>query len=79
MSCAVLDGSRSARRIASGTATPNEIRREENQPPLPGGDSLMIQGAMVSLEQAVNGSAAPAGASGGDEIENEGKDNDQGD
>lgn len=68
-----------AQQIASGQLTPNESRERNNLPPLPGGDCLMIQGAMVSLERAVNGSAAPAGASGGGEIENEGKDNEQGD
>lgn len=31
--------------------TPNEIRRLENLPPMPGGDVLMVQGAMVPLDQ----------------------------
>jgi HK97 family phage portal protein len=38
--------------INSGQLTPNEARRAEGRGELPGGDSLMIQGAMVPIEQA---------------------------
>jgi len=40
------------KRITSGTMTPNEARIRENDNPLPGGDKLYIQGAMVPLEDA---------------------------
>jgi len=35
--------------IQNGIRTPNEVRKIENLPPLPGGDDLMIQGATVPL------------------------------
>jgi len=35
--------------IQNGIRTPNEVRKIENLPPLPGGDYLMIQGATVPL------------------------------
>jgi len=38
--------------IAGGILTPNEARAEENRPALPGGDKLLIQGAMVPIEMA---------------------------
>lgn len=38
--------------VASGQITPNEGRRLSNRPDLPGGDRLMIQGAMIPLEMA---------------------------
>lgn len=40
------------KRIANGNMTPNEARVRENDNPLPGGDRLYIQGAMVPLEMA---------------------------
>lgn len=41
-----------AQGIQSATLTPNEAREMENRPPKPGGDRLVIQGAMVPLELA---------------------------
>lgn len=38
--------------INSGQLTPNEARHDEGRPPLPGGDKLLIQGAMVPIDQA---------------------------
>lgn len=46
-----------SKRITSGNMTPNEARIRENDNPLPGGDKLYIQGAMVPLEMA--GQQAP--------------------
>lgn len=42
-----------AKSINSGQATPNEIRKIENRPPLPGGDVLLVQGAMVPAESFI--------------------------
>jgi HK97 family phage portal protein len=41
-----------ARAIQTSQVTPNEVRRAENRPDLPGGDKLYIQGATVPLEDA---------------------------
>ncbi|HET9395676.1 MAG TPA: phage portal protein [Nitrospiraceae bacterium] len=41
-----------AQAINTSQMTPNEARRKENRPALPGGDRLYIQGANVPLEQA---------------------------
>ena len=41
-----------AKSIATGSMTPNEARLMEGRNPLPGGDKLYIQGAMVPLELA---------------------------
>jgi HK97 family phage portal protein len=38
--------------IYGGTLTPNECRREEGRPDLPGGDKLYIQGATIPLTAA---------------------------
>lgn len=38
--------------INSGQLTPNEARHDEGRPPLPGGDKLLIQGAMIPIDQA---------------------------
>lgn len=38
--------------IFSGQRTPNEVRRQDNLPPLEGGDVLYINGGAVPLEQA---------------------------
>lgn len=46
--------------IASGVMTPNEARSKENLNWLPGGDRLMIQGAMIPLEDAGKQQGAPA-------------------
>lgn len=47
--------------ITSSVLTPNEARRFEGLPAMPGGDRLMIQGAMVPIEAAgVKPPAAPA-------------------
>lgn len=40
------------RQINGAILTPNEARKKLNLPPMPGGDSLMIQGATVPLESA---------------------------
>ncbi|WP_162240023.1 phage portal protein [Methylobacterium sp. Leaf106] len=44
--------------VTHGLSTPNEIRSRENKPPLPGGDSLFMQSAMLPIEKL--GQAAPA-------------------
>jgi len=46
--------------IQNGIRTPNEVRKIESLPPLPGGDDLMIQGATVPL--ATQGGAGDAGS-----------------
>lgn len=47
-----------AQGVQNALLTPNEGRRFENRPSLPGGDSLLIQGATVPLEtQQKNGEA----------------------
>ena len=38
--------------INSGQCTPNEARISEDKPALPGGDQLLIQGAMIPIQQA---------------------------
>lgn len=38
--------------INSGQCTPNEARISEGKPALPGGDQLLIQGAMIPIQQA---------------------------
>lgn len=38
-----------AAQVQNGLLTPNEARQSENRPALPGGDSLLIQGATVPL------------------------------
>lgn len=38
--------------INSGQLTPNEARLDEGRPALPGGDQLLIQGAMIPIENA---------------------------
>lgn len=38
--------------ISGGWLTPNEVRQLENRPAMPGGDRLLVQGAMVPLEVA---------------------------
>ncbi|MCY4127607.1 MAG: phage portal protein [Gammaproteobacteria bacterium] len=41
-----------ARMIQTAQKTPNEVRKLENDPPMPGGDQLLIQGATVPLKDA---------------------------
>ncbi|WP_430914075.1 phage portal protein [Methylobacterium sp. sgz302541] len=36
--------------VTNALSTPNEIRARENKPPLPGGDQLFMQGAMLPIE-----------------------------
>lgn len=48
-------------RVMSGLATPNECRREEGLPPLPGGDELMFPVNTASLGSDMTGTA-PDGA-----------------
>lgn len=43
--------------INSGQRTPNEVRRLDNLPPLPGGDRLYINAASIPLEAAAAGPA----------------------
>ena len=38
--------------INSGQLTPNEARIDEGRPALPGGNQLLIQGAMIPIENA---------------------------
>lgn len=38
-----------AQAIATGQLTPNESRREENMPDLPGGDTLLVNAALIPL------------------------------
>lgn len=40
--------------ISSGLLTPNEARAEEGRQPLPGGDELLVQGALVPLSRLGN-------------------------
>lgn len=37
--------------VTNALATPNEIRARENRPPLPGGDQLFMQGAMLPIDK----------------------------
>lgn len=41
-----------ARGVQTGIVTPNEARRAENYPDMPGGDELFMQGATVPIDQA---------------------------
>ena len=43
--------------INSGQRTPNEVRRQDNLPPLPGGDDLYINSASIPLSAAASGPA----------------------
>lgn len=43
--------------INSGQRTPNEVRRQDNLPPLPGGDQLYINAASIPLAAAAAGPA----------------------
>ncbi len=45
--------------VTNGLSTPNEIRARENKPPLPGGDSLFMQSAMLPIERL--GQQPPSG------------------
>ena len=45
--------------ISSGVLVPNEARAKEWLPPMPGGDRLLIQGAMIPIELAGQQSAPP--------------------
>lgn len=45
-------------RVMSGLATPNECRRDEGLPPLPGGDVLMFPVNIAALGSDISGSAA---------------------
>lgn len=45
--------------VTHGLSTPNEIRARENKPPLPGGDQLFMQGAMLPIDKL---GAAPSGS-----------------
>lgn len=56
-----LQGNREA--INSGQLTPNEARRDEGREALPGGDQLLIQGAMVPITMAGTRQATPIPAS----------------
>jgi hypothetical protein len=38
--------------VQNAIKTPNEIRKYNNDPALPGGDDLMIQGATVPIQKA---------------------------
>lgn len=42
-----------AQAIQTGQKTPNEARREDNKPDLPGGDQLFINAALIPLQTAV--------------------------
>jgi len=48
-----------AKAIQNGLMTPNEGRALENRAPLPGGDVLLVQGAMVPIELAGKAFAKP--------------------
>lgn len=48
--------------ISSGVLSPNEAREKEWLPPKPGGDRLLIQGAMVPIEEAGKPPEPPAPA-----------------
>ena len=37
--------------VTNALSTPNEIRARENKPPLPGGDQLFMQGAMLPIDK----------------------------
>jgi HK97 family phage portal protein len=62
-----------AKAIQHGLLTPNEGRRMDNREDMPGGDRLLVQGAMVPLDA---GARAPVGAA-GDQSEDNGDDNAQ--
>lgn len=44
---------KNSKAVRSGTTTPNEVRRENNLPPLPNGDELMIARDLIPLRIAV--------------------------
>lgn len=41
-----------ASRLANGTASVNELRREENLPPVEGGDKIFVSANLKSIEEA---------------------------
>jgi HK97 family phage portal protein len=46
--------------VTDGLMTPNEVRKLENLPPLPGGDQLFMQGAMMPISLLVKQAEAAA-------------------
>lgn len=50
--------------IQHGILKPNEVRQMENRPDDPAGDKLMVQGAMVPIAEAGQGSAAQGAGDG---------------
>lgn len=46
--------------VTNGLRTPNELRALDNEPPLPGGDQLFMQGAMLPIDKL--GTVQPASA-----------------
>lgn len=51
--------------INGGWKTVNEVRRDEGMEPMANGDTLLVQGAMRSLDVIVNAPAASTGGAGG--------------
>lgn len=54
-----------SKKIASGQMTPNEARALDNRGDLPGGDSLLVQGAMVRADSLTDQATGGAGDTGG--------------
>lgn len=50
--------------IMVGETTPNEARKESGKPPLPDGDTLLVQSAMVPLSAAIKTPNIPAAQAG---------------
>ncbi|MEM1346863.1 MAG: phage portal protein [Pseudomonadota bacterium] len=68
-----------AQAISSGQMTPNEARGREGRPALDGGDQLLIQGAMVPINQAARPGAVPEPAptdQSGDDAPDQGENDD---
>lgn len=55
-----------ARRVLSGTATPNEIRAKRNENPIKGGNTLILPSSHVPLEKFLAPDPEPASDSGSD-------------
>lgn len=60
-----------ARGVQTGIVTPNEARRAENYPDMPGGDELFMQGATVPIDHA-GSEPAPVDPAGNDSVGQDG-------
>ncbi|MCM1517526.1 MAG: phage portal protein [Pseudoflavonifractor sp.] len=66
-----------AARLANGTASVNELRKEENMPPIPGGDRILVSANLRGIDEiGMQGSSANTSETSGDEND-KGNDDDE--